>query len=233
MCVVRNKYSLAVNQYRTANSGAMAFAPNFSRLALPLAPIGAYSNHEPDPEQLPVEVTEPLIYLSALQARVIQRRFPSLDEFTLPAWVPQRLIARDLGYTTEGVKRAMRITRGVPFLWATEFENVHDLWSYDEPRLVIGGRDYEGSENYYKEQQRAGRAAGHDSAWWDARRDEIMRVAIRAKFNADPALHTLLCATVGHPLLAIKGDGYWGVDPRTGGTNRLAQLWMELRDQVC
>ena len=51
--------------------------------------------------------------------------------------------------------------------------------------------------------------------------------------QADPILRPLLCATKGFPLLSIKPDAYWGVDPRDGGRNRLAELWMELRDEVC
>ena len=47
------------------------------------------------------------------------------------------------------------------------------------------------------------------------------------------AARAAVCATQGHPLLSIKPDEYWGVDAREGGENRLAELWMELRDEVC
>ena len=44
-----------------------------------------------------------------------------------------------------------------------------------------------------------------------------MRVALRAKLDADPALRALLRATKGHPLLAVESDTYWGVDAINGG----------------
>ena len=183
---------------------------------------------------LPPVVTEPLIYLSRAQAAVVARKFPSLAGYALPAWVPQRLVARDMRFSDAGMRRALRKTNGTPYLWATEFENVHDLWVYNEPELTIDGETYVDSETYYHAQKPGHNTCGHNTwAEWQEVRDDVMRRGIRAKFALDPSLHALLCATQGHPLLAIKPDDYWGFDARDGGQNRLAELWMELRGEVC
>ena len=175
---------------------------------------------------VPNNVTEPLIYLSAKQQPMVAHKFPSIDaRYTLPAWVPQRLIAAELGHDTQGMTTALKATKGKPYLWATEFENWHDWWDYDEPALNIGGTPYRNSEHFYQAQK----PHPFKEKDWNQKRDNVMRIAIRAKLEADPKLRVLLAATKGHPLLAIKMDSYWGVDPVAGGRNRLAELWMELR----
>lgn len=173
-------------------------------------------------------IAEPLVYLSNAQTDIVERLFPSLANVTLPAWVPQRLIADDLGLGHEGLTRGLASTGGVPWLWATEFENVHNLWRYNEPALVIGGIEYTSAETYYHAQK----PDPFDAALWESIKDQVMRVALRAKLDADPALGALLRATKGHPLLSLKPDTYWGVDAHSGGQNRLAKLWMELRDEI-
>lgn len=172
---------------------------------------------------------EPLIiYLSALQADVVAG-FSCLAGITLPAWVSHRQIAQAMGFSDECIGRALAMTGGAPYLWATEFENVHSVWRYHEPELVVGGVTYRDSEDYYHQQK----PRPFNAQAWERAKDGVMRVAIRAKLEADPILRPLLCATKGFPLLSIKPDAYWGVDPRDGGRNRLAELWMELRDEVC
>lgn len=175
----------------------------------------------------PGEITEPLIYLSVQQQRVVETRFPSLGGYTLPCWVPQRLIAHDMGFGQEGIKRAMEATGGKPYLWCTELENVHSLWRYDEPVLVIDGATHRDSEAFYHAQK----PRPFDAAAWDSRRDDVMMRGLRAKLAADPKLTALLRATQGFPLLALKPDRYWGFDPRSGGENVLARMWERLRDE--
>jgi len=113
-------------------------------------------------------------------------------------------------------------------LWATEFENVHSLWRYDEPALVIDSIEYTSAETYYHFQK----PDPFDAQLWESIKCQVMRVALLAKLDVDPALRALLRATKGHPLLAVKSDTYWGVDAINGGRNRLAELWMELRDEI-
>lgn len=178
---------------------------------------------------IPQAVTEPLIYLSRKQVPVVEHLFPSLRDYTLPAWVPQRLIARDQRFDDTGMTNALKSTDGTPYLWATEFENVHDTWKYKEPELHIDGKEYTDSEAFYHAQK----PEPLNEAEWEKLKEDVMRKAIRAKWARDPKVRALLCATKGHPLVAIKDDDYWGFHPTRGGKNVLPQLWMDLREEVC
>ncbi len=180
------------------------------------------------PSRLPAG--EPYIYLSAAQAPVLSTRLPSLAEAVprLPCWAPQRRVADALGYDHGGIERALRWAGGRPYVWATELENVHSLWRYDEPPLEIDGARYRDSETYYHAQK----PRPFDATVWDARRVDVMRTGLRHKLAARPSLGALLRATAPHPLLALKPDDFWGVTPRGRGENMLARLWEELRAQA-
>ena len=39
---------------------------------------------------------------------------------------------------------------------ATEFSNVHSLFSFDEPRIVVNGEEWAGSEAYFQAQKSLG-----------------------------------------------------------------------------
>ena len=150
-----------------------------------------------------------MLFLSAQQRDVIAARpglSHALAHLSLPAWVPQRVVARALGHSPEGVERALTHLGGRPYCWATEFENVHALWRYDEPPLVVDGAQHECSEAYFHSQK----PQPFDAEEWAGRRDDVMRTALRAKLRADPGLATLLRTTRGVPLLALKQDMYWG-----------------------
>merc|ERR1740123_2450079 len=117
---------------------------------------------------------------------------------------------------------------GRPYLWATEFENVHSLWHFSEPRIRVNGRSYPNSEEFFHAQK----PNPFDRDLWDGLRDDVMRAGVRAKFEAGEGLRELLLSTHPHPLLALKPDQYWGFDPRRGGENMLARLLEELRDEM-
>ncbi len=55
---------------------------------------------------------------------------------------------------------------------------------------------------------------------------------LRLKFAACADVRALLISTWPHPLLSIKCDTFWGVDPVAGGSNALAKLLMQLRDEL-
>ena len=178
------------------------------------------------PHQLPN--SEPYYYLSQSQAPIC-RRYPLLQRYipSLPCWVPHRIIADALGFTHDGINNALkRFSR--PYLWATEFENVHSLWNYSEPHFVVDGVPYQGSEDYYQKQKPFPFCA----QTWDAQRDDVMRIAIKHKFKASSPLTTLLASTLNHPLVSIKNDNYWGIHSNGLGENKLAQLLMELRQKL-
>ena len=82
-------------------------------------------------------------------------------------------------------------------MWATEFENVHSLWHYSEPAIVVDGRRHACSEAFYHAQK----PVPYDDAAWCARREGVMEVAVRAKLAADPALVALLPPSLPGPLV--------------------------------
>lgn len=178
--------------------------------------------------ELPEVLTEPLIYLSASQALECKKR-ERLSYFAghLPGWLPHKIIAKALGFGEEGIARATEHAGGA-YVWATEFENVHTLWDFTEPSLVIGGKRYSDSEAYYHAQK----PVPFDDAKWQSMRVDVMRTAVRAKFAASAEACSLLMLTHPHPLLSIKGDRFWGFDATRGGENKLAELLMELRAEL-
>ena len=183
----------------------------------------------------------PLIFLSAEQAPVCARLAAAagpgtaaaaaeLAALQLPCWVSARLIGRVLGYSDEGVTAAVAsLGGGESYVWATEFENVHSLWRYDEPQLVIDGMSYTTSEDYYHSQK----PDPWDEALWETQREGVMVTAVRAKLDADPSLATFLLATGSRPLLSLKPDEVWGFHPGTRrGENLLAKIWMRQREEL-
>lgn len=179
---------------------------------------------------LPEAFDEPLVYLSKQQHTVLcklRKPLPTAQRLGLPCWVPAREVAASLGYSLGGIKHALEATKGRPYLWATEFENVHSLWRYSEPKIEVDGRQYACSEAYYHSQK----PNPFSDAVWGQKKEAVMEVAVRAKMAADPSLRSLLVATHPHPLVSIKGDQVWGFDAKHGGQNLLAQIWMRLRDE--
>lgn len=179
------------------------------------------------PQTLPAG--EPYYYLSGQQADICQRH-PGLRAYArhLPGWVPHRQVALALGHGTVGIDNALkRDPAARPYVWGTEFENVHTFWRFREPRLVVDGVTYHGSEDYFHRQK----PNPFDARLWNGLRDDVMRRAVQEKFK-EPALRALLLSTRPHPLLSIKGDDYWGVHPSGQGENMLARLLEQERDSL-
>ena len=97
------------------------------------------------------------------------------------------------------------------------FENAHINWDFREPSVTVSGKKYACSEETYHAQK----PKPLDEAEWDERKVDVMLGAVLHKFRAVGAsgdsLKGLLLSTHPHPLLAIKGDTFWGVDPAKGG----------------
>eukprot|EP00418_Pyrodinium_bahamense_P008465 CAMPEP_0179118136 /NCGR_PEP_ID=MMETSP0796-20121207/55534_1 /TAXON_ID=73915 /ORGANISM="Pyrodinium bahamense, Strain pbaha01" /LENGTH=227 /DNA_ID=CAMNT_0020816557 /DNA_START=50 /DNA_END=733 /DNA_ORIENTATION=+ len=180
--------------------------------------------------ELPAELppSEPYYFLSARQ-RVICQRYLELKAYAsfLPGWVPHRRVAVALGHGEQGIEAALKSLDGVPYVWGTEFENVHTLWRFEEPSFEVGGKVYHGSESFYQAQK----PFPFDAEEWDAKRDGVMRTAVAKKFQ-DPELRRLLLSTRSHPLLSIKHDKYWGMSPTGEGQNMLARMLMDLREEL-
>ena len=177
------------------------------------------------------ELDEPRIYLSEQQAEVC-KKYPKLEHLAakLPGWVRQSLIADALGFSRGGITRALASTRRRPWVWATEFENVHDMWTFHEPRIQVGRFRYENCEDYYHSQK----PDPFNANVWDNKRVEVMMTGLRAKFNASKEAREVLLKSYPHLLLSIKKDAFWGFDPDPGigGENMLAKLLMALREEL-
>eukprot|EP00548_Thalassiothrix_antarctica_P005430 CAMPEP_0194149106 /NCGR_PEP_ID=MMETSP0152-20130528/36289_1 /TAXON_ID=1049557 /ORGANISM="Thalassiothrix antarctica, Strain L6-D1" /LENGTH=212 /DNA_ID=CAMNT_0038851065 /DNA_START=1 /DNA_END=636 /DNA_ORIENTATION=+ len=180
-------------------------------------------------KSIPRQFQDPYLYLSAAQSTICLR-YKSLAPFAqhLPGWVPQREVAKALGYSEHGIRNAMKHLGGQPYVWATEFENVHAFWHFDEPILKIDGIKYKDSEAFYHAQK----PKPFDAKVWDTQRLNVMRTAVRAKIQASPDMKDLLMSTYPHPLLSLKPDSFWGFDPTYGGENMLAKLLEEAREEL-
>lgn len=216
----------------------------------------AHLAHALNPEGLP---GEPIYYLSAAQREVCERK-PSLAPYAalLPCWIPHADVAAALGHERHAIDAAF--ARVGAYAWATEFENVHATWRFDEPGFEFGGIRWNGSEQLYQA-QKAGAPGSAEfqviapafaeadpmeayelgrrlrlRADWEAAKDDAMRTALRAKFlepgPTGDSLRALLLSTHPRPLASVKGDAYWGIGLAGDGDNKLAAFLMELRDEL-
>ena len=185
---------------------------------------------------LPEVLDEPRIYLSAAQAEKC-RQYPRLSNLVLPGWVKLSLVSDALGFGKAGIDSALQYTQQVPWLWATEFENVHSTWNFVEPHITIDGQEYKDSETYYKAEQDKLPFSRANGVIWDSKKVKVMTRAVTAKFNNSAEARQLLISTHPFPLLSIKNDSFWGFDARYGDQNMLAQknmlaqILMDLRQK--
>ena len=65
---------------------------------------------------------------------------------------------------------------------------------------------------------------------WDTVKDDVMRVAVCAKFNAHPAIRDVLLSTGDAALVeSAPHDYYWGCGADGTGRNMLGRILMEVR----
>ncbi len=68
---------------------------------------------------------------------------------------------------------------------------------------------------------------------WDAAKDDIMLVALRAKFTQHPPLRELLLATGDAQIIEhTTNDSYWADGGDGSGKNMLGVLLMRVRDEM-
>lgn len=68
---------------------------------------------------------------------------------------------------------------------------------------------------------------------WDTLRDEVMRIAVRAKFTQHADIRRILLDTGDQTLVEhTKNDRYWGDGGDGSGQNRLGQILMEIRAEL-
>lgn len=69
---------------------------------------------------------------------------------------------------------------------------------------------------------------------WEEVKDDIMREAVQAKFNQHEELRELLLSTGDAELIEHTcNDGYWADGGDGSGLNRLGEILMEVRAQLC
>jgi predicted NAD-dependent protein-ADP-ribosyltransferase YbiA (DUF1768 family) len=171
-----------------------------------------------------------MIYLSGAQYTVVNkfargsfRKYANM----LPLWIPAKEVGEMLGLDTSAVDRAQAYLNNRPYMWATEFENVHSTWNFEEPQIQApNGVTYPSSEEYYHCVK--ANESPHNY-------HHVMFGALWLKFvhsKKSVELLTLLINTWPHPLLSIKEDEIWGFHPRKGGKNLLAKMLQNIRKIV-
>ena len=69
---------------------------------------------------------------------------------------------------------------------------------------------------------------------WETAKEDIMREALRAKFAQHASLRSLLLSTDDAELVEhSRNDLYWADGGDGSGKNRLGNLLMELRSELC
>jgi ribA/ribD-fused uncharacterized protein len=128
------------------------------------------------------------------------------------------------------------------------------LSNFSEDGFRLAGVRWPSVEHFYQAQKYAGteaaerirraetplkaRKAGqdrslHPRADWDAVKEEVMRQAIRAKFEQNRRLRDLLLATGDEELVhESSSDLFWGRSREGVGENRLGAILMEVRQEL-
>jgi ribA/ribD-fused uncharacterized protein len=128
-----------------------------------------------------------------------------------------------------------------------------ELSNFHKAKMLLDGKEWPTVEHYFQAQkfssspdyQETIRAAatpvkakslGASKEYpirndWDTYREEVMKKALKAKFEQNADLKQLLKSTEGKALVEDTMDPYWGQGRNKKGKNRLGLLLMELRSQ--
>ena len=120
--------------------------------------------------------------------------------------------------------------------------------------ITLAGKQWPTSEHYFQAQKFAG--TEHEEAIrrekspmiaarmgrdrkkplrpdWEAVKDDIMRTAVRAKFEQHPELRDMLLRTGDATLVEhTENDSYWGDGGDGSGKNMLGIILMEVREEL-
>jgi len=105
-----------------------------------------------------------------------------------------------------------------PYVWATEFENVHTTWEFSETEITVQGTKYSCTESFYHAQK----PVPFDESEWLTCSVAAMRVGLRQKFLHSKQSKEILDLLVSsHPYLlrSLKRDYFWGFHPEHCGHN--------------
>lgn len=129
-----------------------------------------------------------------------------------------------------------------------------DFSNFSPHGFVLSGVWWPTSEHYFQAQKFAGTvheeavrqaktpkeaaAIGRDRgrplrADWEQVKDDVMRTAVRAKFQAHAGLRAELLATGDAELVEhARSDSYWGCGADGSGKNMLGRILMEVRAEL-
>jgi ribA/ribD-fused uncharacterized protein len=139
------------------------------------------------------------------------------------------------------------------YFYSTQGEHGY-MSNFSRHPIVIDGKVWPTTEHYFQAQKFAGtehegeirKASGPGEAArmgrdrsrplrkdWESAKDNIMRVALRAKFTQHEELRVALLSTATEPLVEnTTTDLYWGAGSDGTGKNMLGRLLVELRSQL-
>ncbi len=139
-----------------------------------------------------------------------------------------------------------------PIEFHSKSSSYNELSNFHKAKFMLDGKEWPSVEHYfhaqkfssspeYQEKIRAAsepnraKTLGSSKEFpirndWDTYREEVMRKALKAKFEQNPNLKQLLASTAPRPLVEDTMDAYWGQGRNKKGKNRLGILLMELRD---
>ena len=117
-------------------------------------------------------LTQPMLSFSKMQRKVIILcGLSALDSYAdhLPGCT---------GFNSKDIDRAVADLQGRPYVWATEFENVHTTWEFSEPEITVQGNTYSCTKLSYHAQKPD---PFDEREWWTCR-VAAMREGLRKFF---------------------------------------------------
>jgi len=85
-------------------------------------------------------LSQPMLYFSKRKRNVIIRcGLSALNSYAdhLPGWIAAYIAAGALGFDAKVIDRTVEDLQGRPYVWATEFENVHTTWEFSESEISV------------------------------------------------------------------------------------------------
>jgi len=211
----------------------------------------------PIPRMYPLshDIDEPMFFLGLNQLVIAKQLFGERAP-VLPSWVPQEEISKSL-FKEAGVTaiKYVRIHQGDDFVWATEFSNIHEKFSFAERHIDVDGITYASSEHYFQLQKLVGTKneplirnfsmeqdvykiynfcrSNKLRSDWEEVKLEIMERGVFEKFSTQEDLKELLLSTGNLPLVQVKpNDGFWSTGRDGDGKNALGVILMSVRDRL-
>jgi hypothetical protein len=93
-----------------------------------------------------VVLTEPYFYLNEEAAAIVEEWGENDLIGQLPCWIPHKIIAMKLFGANGPQTVAQAQNHFGPYVWATEFSNVHITFPFSEPHIIVDEEEFPGIE---------------------------------------------------------------------------------------